>query len=296
MIQLTQRSLAGRLSSFFCMIFLCGAGSSLQAKTLIFESGGTPKPTENTTAVIAPSVSSKTVSTTQLSRPNSANAELFFMIEQLKQEVSELRGLVEQQAFQLRNLEVAGKRRYQDLDARVLAISQQLGAPGTSAPAAVSHVPAGSLPSKLPEAGIVPAAGQAESAPAVASPPVSEEQKQAYAKAYSLVKQKSFEEAVDSLHSYIERYPEGELTGNAYYWLGEVYLVLPKLEQAKQSFMIVVKTFPGHRKVADSMFKLAVTYDRLLDPVNSEKYLELVQKSFPNSTASKLAKSYKINR
>lgn len=296
MTQLIQRSLAGRLSSFFCMILLCVLGSGLQAKTLIFESGGSSKAPEITTAVVTQPVGSKTVSTTQLSRPNSANAELFFMIEQLKQEVSELRGLVEQQAFQLRNLEISGKRRYQDIDTRVLAISQQLGSAGASTSAEVGDVPAGSLPTRLPDAGIVPAAGSVQSAPAVSSAPVSEEQKQAYAKAYSLVKQKSFEEAVDSLHSYIERYPEGELTGNAYYWLGEVYLVLPKLEQAKQSFMIVVKTFPGHRKVADSMFKLAVTYDRLLDPVNSEKYLELVQKSFPNSTASKLAKSYKINR
>lgn len=295
MIDIKQKSIAGRLGSFFCVSILLPLASISQAKTLIFESGSasvpqTPSVNRSAQNVASAPGASTTITTSQLSSASSANAELFFMIEQLKQEVSELRGLVETQAFQLRNLEVSGKRRYQDLDTRVLAISQQVGGGGSlTKPASAT-----SSPAKLPDAGVVPAV-QGEAAK-VESSPATPEQRQRYSKAYSLVKSKSFDEAVDSLHSYIELYPEGELTGNAYYWLGEVYLVLPKLEQAKQSFMIVVKTFPDHRKVADSMFKLAVTFDRLLDPVNSEKYLDLVQKRFPNSTASKLAKNYKISR
>ena len=35
------------------------------------------------------------------------------------------------------------------------------------------------------------------------------------------------EKAVDAFHAFINQYPESDLTPNAYYWLGEVYLVIP---------------------------------------------------------------------
>jgi TolA-binding protein len=41
---------------------------------------------------------------------------------------------------------------------------------------------------------------------------------------------------------------------------------------------------------------LGVSYDRLQNPAKSEQYLNEVQLKFPESTAAKLAKSYKINR
>jgi len=122
------------------------------------------------------------------------------------------------------------------------------------------------------------------------------DQKREYQQAYDLIKNKNFEEAIKSLLLFIEHYPEGDLAGNAYYWLGEVYLVLPQLEEAKQAFSVVVSAFPMHRKAADALFKLGVSYDRLQDPARAEKYLNEVQLKFPKSTAAKIAKRYKINR
>lgn len=276
------------LRSFFIVLLSLVCTFHASAKTLIFESGSTSAAstsTANPSVSNQPGASRDKTYTTATAPASNPNAELFFMIEQLKREVSELRGIIEQQAYQLKNMEQSSKRRYQDIDARVLNLTRQ--AAGQTAASSVQTPTAA-------ETAIVPVK-KTEASSNVQDVP-SEEQKQAYAEAYALVKEKKFTEAVDALHSFIEKYPEGELTGNAYYWLGEVYLVLPKLEQAKQAFMIVVKTFPGHRKVADSMFKLAVTFDRLHDPENSEKYLEMVQKNYPDSTASKLAKNYKIVR
>lgn len=276
------------LRSFFIVLLSLVCTFHASAKTLIFESGSTSAAstsTANPPVSNQPGASRDKTYTTATAPASNPNAELFFMIEQLKREVSELRGIIEQQAYQLKNMEQSSKRRYQDIDARVLNLTRQVAGQKTASSVQTPTVA---------EAAIVPVKKAEASSNAQDVP--SEEQKQAYAEAYALVKEKKFTEAVDALHSFIEKYPEGELTGNAYYWLGEVYLVLPKLEQAKQAFMIVVKTFPGHRKVADSMFKLAVTFDRLHDPENSEKYLEMVQKNYPDSTASKLAKNYKIVR
>ncbi len=264
------------------------------AKTLIFQSQPEPSPErESAPTELEPAQQSTTYSTSRNDSSVSASAasELLFMIEQLQQEVRVLRGLVEEQAYQLRSLQESSKARYRDLDSRVMELTKSREAVsvprvGTSASATAVVVPAADTP-----------AGSNRKAPAETNGTVpTEEQKLAYQEAYQLIKERKFEQAVDALHAFIDKYPDGELSGNAYYWLGEVYLVIPKLEQAKQAFSIVVKSFPGHRKLPDALFKLAVTHDRMQDPAGSEKLLNEVQQKFPQSTAAKLAESYKISR
>jgi len=278
-----------------CVLALgLGVSESLSAKTLVFQSQSEALP-ERT--VKASEAQPSSVQQTLSSAASSANSELFFMLEQLQQEVRSLRGMLEEQANQIRHMQSSGKSRYRDLDSRVLDLSKKMASIGSASDEPVVS-PLKQIDSTRVEVepGMsVPVAGVKSPMTRPASPP-SDAQKREYQQAYSLIKEKKFDEAIDRLHQFIERYPEGELTGNAYYWLGEVYLVLPKLEQAKQAFTIVVSSFADHRKAADAMFKLGVAYDRLQNPEQSEKYLIEVQSKFPNSTAAKLAKSYKINR
>jgi tol-pal system protein YbgF len=230
------------------------------------------------------------------------------MLEQLQQEVRYLRGMLEEQGNQIHRIKLNGKNRYRDIDSRVLDLSKKLS--GASSLESVSPIGSSLSTPVVPVASIgvddLGAEGQglnnvkviAASAkvPQASSPLPSEAQKREYQQAYGLIKDKNFEGAIKSLHLFIEHYPDGDLAGNAYYWLGEVYLVLPQLEQAKQAFSVVVSAFPRHRKAPDALFKLGVSYDRLQDPAKSEQYLNEVQLKFPESTAAKLAKSYKINR
>ncbi len=275
-------------------------------KTLIFQSQNQSSPSEPM-VVSEPqqgqSNQAKTYSTSNIS--SSASSELFFMLEQLQLEVRNLRGIVEEQGHQIRLLQESARNRYRDLDSRVLDLSKKMAVYGAAASAA-SNVAIQSQkavqPSQIQSSNVskqssddISKMDSGEGAGRVNAEPTPE-QKQAYQKAYNLIKEKQFEQAIDGLHAFIEAYPQGELTGNAYYWLGEVYLVLPELEQAKQAFTIVVRSFPGHRKVADALFKLAVAHDRMQDPAKAEEYLKQVQQEFPESTAAKLASSYKINR
>ena len=217
-----------------------------------------------------------------------ANAELLFMLEQLQQEVQSLRGTVEKQSHDIKKLKEQGRDRYRDLDQRLLKLqagatsSSSLGdiKPQTAAVKSVSAVAA-------PEAkGIAVTA-------ATAKPKPSAEQQRAYQQAYDLIKQKKYDQAVDQLHKFIEIYPSSDLTGNAYYWLGEVYLVMPKFEQARQAFTVVVGSFAAHRKAPDAMYKLGVTYHRLDNLKEAKFYLSEVSKRYPESSAAKLAKEYK---
>lgn len=56
---------------------------------------------------------------------NQGNAELFFMIERLQQEVRSLRGELEEQRNQLDRLTRQSRERYIDLDQRLLELSEQ---------------------------------------------------------------------------------------------------------------------------------------------------------------------------
>jgi len=289
------------LKSFFIFILLV---SQVSGKTLIFQSSESSSTEQNVSSSTEASQSVQSAQRVQSVPPQpSVNSEMFFIIEQLKQEVMQLRGLVEEKDYQLRQMQELSKDRYRDVDQRLQELARKLAdlekgqgstlvSGGSSAEGAI----AGTV--------VVPVAGVGEVVPVQGAAAVvaevgdeqSEEQKLAYQNAYNFVKNKNFPEAIDALHAYVEKYPEGDLTGNAFYWLGEVYLVLPKLEQAKQAFSIVVKTFPGHRKLPDAMYKLAVTMDRLQDPAGAEYYLKQVQQQFPDSTAAKLAGNYTISR
>jgi tol-pal system protein YbgF len=281
--------------------FVCSlVGFEVNAKTLIFQSSSESAQTAQ--PKVAPEVSAKPAfnasggAVPSALPGSSVNSEMFFLVEQLTQEVMQLRGLVEEQGHRLKLLEGTAKDRYRDLDERILQLSkgQQFGASAPTKPSPTTPVVGAIVPVSVPSTpSETPVVGGLS---AQSSDLETDEQKAEYQAAYAFVKNKQFPEAVDALHAYVEKYPAGDLTGNAFYWLGEVYLALPKLEQAKQALMIVVKTFPGHRKQADAMYKLAITCDRLQDPAQAEIYLKEVQDTFPGSTAAKLAESYALNR
>ncbi|MBQ0764649.1 tol-pal system protein YbgF [Marinobacter psychrophilus] len=204
---------------------------------------------------------------------NQASAELFYMLQQLQGDVRRLQGEVEEQRHLVDRLEQQGRDRYIDLDQRIL----KLTAAQQQAQAAASAAPA-------PAAASVQAKDYRQ--------PSAEESK-AYNGIVDLIRnQKKYDQAITQIYEFLDTYPEGDLTVNAYYWLGEVYLVKPQLEQAKQAFSIVATRFADHRKAPDSTYKLGVTLDRLNEKEEASRRMQTVVKNYPDSSAAKLAQSY----
>lgn len=257
---------------------------------------------QSTPAFQATSAQPSTVSTSKT--PNTATkysptSELLFMVEQLQQEVQELRGVVELQGHQIKQLKQQSRDRYHDLDQRLLKLKEGASSSSSGVSSAVSSAgygsttdvsTAGSSKSVAGGAAVVGATSAAALTKTKTEP--SAKQQREYQQAYDLIKQKKYDEAVDGLHKFIALYPDSDLAGNAYYWLGEVYLVMPKFEQARQAFTVVIGSFPNHRKAADAMFKLGVTYHRLGKLEDAKFYLSEVVKRYPDSSAAKLAKEY----
>ncbi|SOB75103.1 tol-pal system protein YbgF [Marinobacter sp. LV10R510-11A] len=205
-----------------------------------------------------------------------ATSELFYMIQQLQGEVRRLQGESEEQRHLLKRLQSQGRDRYIDLDQRILDLSQKVSAQPQAGEAAGG------------------AAGNKKSTAEVREyrQPEAEERK-AYKAIQDLIhSEKEYDQAISQLYEFIDKYPEGDLTVNAYYWLGEVYLVKPQLEQARQAFSIVATRYGDHRKAPDAVYKLGVTLDRLDKKAEARRQMEQVVNDYPESEAARLAKKF----
>ncbi|MEM1436026.1 MAG: tol-pal system protein YbgF [Pseudomonadota bacterium] len=209
-------------------------------------------------------------------------SELFYQLQVMQQELNELRGLVEEQAYAIRKLEQAQTEQYRNLDRRLL--EQQNAAAAAATPPATSTASA----AVAPEAAAAVAAAAAPATPAVA---LSEEQ-QAYNDAYALIGERRYDDALRSFNRLIVDFPAGELTGNALYWLGELYLVKDETERARAQFIQVLDLYPDHRKIPDTLFKLGVTYARLGDRGRALEYLNQVRAEYPQHEVAEKAADY----
>ncbi|PJE80349.1 Cell division coordinator CpoB [invertebrate metagenome] len=201
-----------------------------------------------------------------------ATADLLNTIEQLKQEMGQLRGLVEEQGFKIQQLQQEGRDRYLDLDSRISQLNT-----GTSGK--ISSRPSGQL------------AVGTDKTKSVTVTQTAEEQG-AYKEAFSLVENKQFDKALVSLKQFITQYPKGRYASNAWYWIGEVQMAQGDYNDAIESFQAVLKRYPDSSKEADATYKLGRLYDISGNQSQARQYLQSVVKQFPNSGAARLADSY----
>lgn len=210
-----------------------------------------------------------------------ANAELFYMIQQLQGEVRRLQGEVEEQRNLIDRLTRQSRDRYIDLDQRILELSEQVSS-GGAAPGTSEGGDAAAADSAANEKPVAKVYRQPEA-----------DEREAYEQIQELIHQeKKYDEAINRIYDFVDKYPEGDLSVNAYYWLGEVYLVKPQLEQAKQAFTIVATRYADHRKAPDAVYKLGVTLDRLNEKSEAKSRMESVVRNYPGTNAAKLAQKY----
>lgn len=182
--------------------------------------------------------------------------------ESLQTQVQTLRGQVEQLTHQLEQVQAQQKSQYSDLDKRL-----------SNAPAP-SAAPAPLTSDSTPDAAPAPAKSKAKTAAAKAEaknlasaatsaqpaqPDGAEEQK-IYQTAYDLIKAKKYTQAVTTLQGMLQKYPSGQFASNAHYWLGELYGLLGKNDQALVEFATVVKSFPDSPRVSDAQLKVGLIY------------------------------------
>lgn len=215
---------------------------------------------------------------------NQALVDLHFELQSLRDEVRELRGIVEEQSNELRKLQQRQLDDYQDLDRRLSATT----APVSQVPAAPAGATSQSMPLPVtPVASAQTAPATVETSPAASG---GGDDYEAYTATYNLLKARKIDEAVAGFTVFVAKFPNSPYTANAYYWLGEIYLLQNNLDEAAKAFSTVTGRFPAHRKALDAKFKLAKVYH--LQGKTAQARALLNEVAATNSSAAALAKAY----
>ncbi|WP_282047014.1 tol-pal system protein YbgF [Roseibium album] len=80
-----------------------------------------------------------------------------------------------------------------------------------------------------------------------------------YDEAYSLAVNGDYSNAERGFRTFLETYPDSDLTPNAQYWLGESLLAQQDYRGAADAFLKTYTDFPGNSKSPDSLLKLGVS-------------------------------------
>ena len=187
-------------------------------------------------------------------------AEMYYQLQLLQQEVMQLRGLVEEQAHQLKRLKQQRLDDYVDLDRRLSQLSN-----GGTAPAGQANTSAASA--------VKTSTGNS-----------SKEELQGYKSAYSLVT-KDLDQAEKAFLKYLDDYPSSSYAANSVYMLGEIYLRNNDVELARQWFTRVIDDYPQHYRVGNAKLKLGTVYHMLGEKDQAQRLWTEVVNSDSNAAA-----------
>jgi len=205
-------------------------------------------------------------------------------IESLQAEIQQLRGLVEQQSHEMKNLMRREQNMYKDINDRFQALESV-----ATVPSSVDVNYAKKPKIKLGENLAIPLAErqnqqrleesvrlQAErvannNKPATAKP----NEKSAFERAYKDIRQGRYPEAIKLFKQFLAKYPDGQYSDNALFWLGSAYKVTGQFKPAKQAYNQVLTQFPASEKAASALLKLA---DISLDEQKKKQAINLYKK------------------
>lgn len=225
---------------------------------------------------------------------NQPLTEVVREMDRLKEELKKLRGQVEEMHNTLERQ--SGQtaqllQRNAELEARV-----QGGASSAPAiPSAASVSPEGTAigpvatsPTETPKP-----AGPIESALAVPKPQVTPPdpfaRQKEYEHAFETLKAAKYTEAISEFQAFVAKYPTGDYSDSAHYWLGEALYVNRAFVPAREAFRKMIADFPQSAKIPDAKLKLAyIEYENQQYPRAKELLGEIV-KGYPNSATAKMA-------
>lgn len=217
--------------------------------------------------------------------PSAAQGELFMQLQQLQEEIARLHGMLEEQQYEIQRLKQEGLERYQDLDGRMVRLSQSSAA--ASAPVAAPTAANTPTPTSSPAATSTPSQPPQPSQAAASADPAKE--KLFYEAAFDLIKARDFAKADLAFTAFLRKYPQSQYAGNAQYWLGEVKLAQKDLSGAQLAFTAVGRDYPQHTKAPDALYKLGEV-ERLQGNTDKARLsFQQVVRNYGNTPAAKLA-------
>ena len=245
---------------------------------------------------------------TQSSSNSDALSLLLEQNQQLRAELQALRGIVEEQGFELRKLQRDALNRYTSNDKRLTALEGGASASSnlpTQAPLSpsisnsqrrVSSSVSSTDNAVTARESVDDFVGERSSLNNLQTsnrrgslqPAVLSEQ-QLYQMAYDSVINSDFERSIAEFDQYMSVYPSGRFVTNAHYWKGQAYLYLERYSEAKESYEIILNRYEDSAKLADAMYGLGLAYQGLGNVTQARQLLNEIKRRFPNTGVANLA-------
>lgn len=209
----------------------------------------------------------------QSQAPASVESDVYSQIRALQDEVTNLRGLLEEQAYELKQLKQLQLDNYMDIDRRLSGGAQPVSATNSS-------------DTSMPEA----VASSTPTQPAASRLSDTATENEAYKAAYDLLNMRDYGAATQAFNDHLERFPNGEFASNSHYWLGKLAMLKKDYPQAKTWFGKLITNFPDTAKVPDAQLDLGKVY--FLMGEKSKAKAVLTEVANGHSDAARLAQKF----
>jgi len=207
-----------------------------------------------------------------------SQADLDFILEPLQREIQILKNAVEdnREYLQRPQQEVTALRR--DLEIRLNGLEEKISTTRKEMGAKLNEVSKTSRaqPKREPPS-------QREVSSQEAMEALYKNAKQTYAR-------KDFTAAREKFKAFLAVYPEGELSDNAQFWIGESFYSEKDYEKAIIAYDDVLKKFPKGDKISSALLKQALCWLELGDKTFAQSLLKRVIREHPRTQQAKIAK------
>lgn len=195
-----------------------------------------------------------------LQNRNRVQLQMQEQIDQMSQEISDLRGQLERNSYEMQQMLKRQRELFVELD-RVR--------------------------------GEMKAAPVKETTPAKTGGKYSSDadEQTAYQDAVDLIlKKRDYSGAIAAFQQFQKDYPDSTYSANSHYWLGQLYFAKKQDKEAVKSFAAVV-SYKDSNKRADALVKLGDIAKRNKNDAQAKKYYQQVVDEYPGSASAKVAGS-----
>ena len=230
-------------------------------------------------------------------------------LDQLQREVQQLRGDLEERTHTVDELKRRQRDLYLDLDRRLSRLERE----GVPAPAAAAKAAAPAAKQSAPaptanatavnDSGLMgdkgavvvakPAAADNAAAKADATTSVTEQvaEREAYQKAFDMLRELRYGQAITAFGSFLKAYPHGRYAHIAQYWLGEANYAQRDFKAAIKEYQQLIDSFPNSPKLAEAMLKIGYSHYELGDKDAARKVLNQLMNRYSGSTEAGQARN-----
>ncbi len=192
----------------------------------------------------------------QTMQSQQALLDMLERLDALQEENRQLRGELEEQSHLLNELKQQQSDHYGDLDRRLSEMERL----GTAAP--------------KPQDGAAPAPVEPAPTPA---------EREAYQKAFDLLRELRYEQAIDGFRNFLKSYPTGRYAPSAQYWLGEAFYARREFAKAITEYQLLLQRYPASTKAPEALLKIGYSYSVLNKKDDARRTFEELVRLYPQS-------------